>query len=136
MPADNESELRVFCFGGEPRFLRRGNCLGGPPRRHRSPQYVNLDLDTDWNRLPFRSATALWADMPDRPDYLDEMLAAARALSRGMALLRVDFTDCRGRLYFGELTIYPNAGGHRWEPPETDLVLGKLLNLPEPVSLR
>ena len=27
---DSLPELRVFCFGGEPRFLRRGNCLGGP----------------------------------------------------------------------------------------------------------
>lgn len=132
---DGLTELRVFCFGGEPRIIRRGNCLGGPPGRHRKPQYINLDLDTGWNRLPYRSATSLKADMPDRPDYLDEMLAAARALSRGMALLRVDFTDCGGRLYFGEMTIYPNAGGHRWDPPETDLMLGAMVSLPDPANL-
>jgi len=133
---DGLPELRVWCFDGEPRLIRRGFCLGGPPERQRPQQYVNLDMDTDWNRLPYRSATSLWADMPDRPDYLDEMLAATRALSCDMAFLRIDFTDCGGRLYFGELTVYPNAGGHRWDPPETDLVLGNMLTLPDPATLR
>jgi len=133
---DGLPELRVWCFDGEPRFIRRNYVDGGPPGHPDARGSVNLEMDTQWNRLPFRAITAMRADMPDRPDYLDEMLAAARALSRGMPLLRVDFTDCNGRLYFGELTIYPQAGGHHWDPPEADLTLGKMLNLPDPESLR
>jgi TupA-like ATPgrasp len=133
---DGLPELRVWCLGGEPRFLRRSYRLAPPSgQRHWMPMSTR-DLDTDWNSLPFRSAVCPEADMPERPDYLDEMLAAARALSRGMAFLRIDFTDCGGRLYFGELTVYPNAGGHRWDPPETDLLLGNMLTLPDPASLR
>ena len=74
--------------------------------------------------------------MPDRPDYLEELLAAARALSHDMPFVRVDFIDSGGRLYFGELTLYPRAGLHRWDPPETDLILGDMVDLPDPESLR
>jgi hypothetical protein len=132
---DGLPELRVWCFDGEPRFIRRNYIHGGPPGHPDAKWSVNLELDTKWNRLPFRQITSMRADMPDRPDYLEEMLEAARALSRGMALLRVDFTDCGGRLYFSELTIYPQAGGHHWDPPEADLMLGKMLTLPDPASL-
>ena len=89
-----------------------------------------LSLDLDWNRLPFDYRGQERSELPARPDYLDELLAAARALSHDMPLVRVDFSDNGGRLYFGELTVYPFAGLNPWDPPETDLMLGEMLDLP------
>ncbi len=86
--------------------------------------------------LPFQDPTRDRAEIPARPDFLDELLAAARALSRDMPCVRVDFTDSGGRLLFGEFTLYPNAGLNRWDPPEADLILGDLVDLPDPGSLR
>jgi len=130
-------ERRVCCFGGEPRFIRRTH--GFTSGMHAQEECVplrSLHLDLDWNRLPFRDPRRGRLEMPDRPGYLEELLAAARALSRDMPLVRVDFTDCGGRLFFGEFTLYPNAGLNRWDPPETDRILGDMVDLPNPASLR
>ena len=129
-------ELRVWCFGGEPRFIRRSSGLSGTPVYRERVRYKGIFLDLDWNPMPFDYRGRETAEPPARPSYLDELLAAARALSRDMPLVRIDFTDCGGRLYFGEFTIYPFAGLNPWDPPETDLILGDMVDLPDPVSLR
>jgi hypothetical protein len=94
-----------------------------------------LFIDLNWNRLPFSNPRSGQDELPDRPDYLDELLASARALSRDMPFARIDFTDCDGRLFFGEITLYPNNGCNRWAPPETDLILGDMVDLPDAADL-
>lgn len=129
-------ELRVWCFGGEPRFIRRLVGLGTAAHQQSDMPPKGLHLDLDWNPLPFHYKTRERTELPARPGYLDELLAAARALSRDMPCVRVDFSDSGGRLFFGELTIYPFAACNPWDPPETDLILGDMLDLPDPGSLR
>ncbi len=129
-------ELRVWCFGGEPRFIRRLSGFSGTIPQQVSVRPKGLHLDLDWNPLPFHYKTRESAELPARPGYLDELLAAARALSHDMPVVRVDFSDSGGRLYFGELTLYPFGGLNPWDPPETDLILGDMVDLPDPASLR
>lgn len=129
-------ELRVWCFGGEPRFIRWSYGFNRAQDSDDRFPFKSIHLDLDWNLLPFRDPRRARVDPPGRPDYLDELLAAARALSQDLPLVRMDFTDCGGRLYFGEFTLYPNAGRNLWDPPETDLTLGAMVDLPDPTSLR
>ena len=129
-------EIWVWCFGGEPRFLRRVYGSSGTREEKSSVRPKGLHLDLDWNPLPFHVRGRDISELPARPDFLDELLAAARALSHDMPLVRVDFPDSGGRLYFGELTLYPLAGLNPWDPPETDLILGDMVDLPDPESLR
>jgi len=133
-------ELRVWCFGGNPHFIRRSRSFtDGPSQPGSLPEPVRgkgLFIDLNWNRLPIDNPISGIDELPDRPDDLDELLAAARALSRDMPLARIDFTDSNGRLFFSEITLYPNNGCNRWSPPETDLILGNLVDLPDAADLR
>lgn len=63
------------------------------------------------------------------PDNLDEMIALAERLSTGHKFLRVDLYNTNGRIYFGELTFYPASGLEKFAPKESDMMIGKLLNL-------
>lgn len=89
--------------------------------------------DPEWNRLPFEKVDAPnnTTDRP-RPEGLEEMITAARALSEGFCLVRVDFYSLPNRIYFGEMTFTPDAGMARFKPEEWDRKLGDLVGLPVP----
>jgi hypothetical protein len=87
--------------------------------------------DLDWIRLPFEKVDAPGSPIdPPRPEGLGEMVEAARKLSEGFCLVRVDFYSLPGRIYFGEMMFTPDAGMARFEPEEWDRRLGDLVGLP------
>ena len=84
-------------------------------------------LHPDWKTLPW---TGGYLPGPDvRHERLQEMLRAAAVLASGFDMLRVDFYEHDGVLWFGELTPYPGAGRTRIEP-ELDLLQGMWWTLP------
>lgn len=62
-------------------------------------------------------------------DNLTNMIRVAEELSKEFKFLRVDLYNVKGKIYFGELTIYPAAGMGAFIPEEWDDKLGFLLNL-------
>lgn len=53
----------------------------------------------------------------------------AERLSEGCPFLRVDFYEIAGKVYFGELTLFPASGMGRFTPGEWDKKLGHFLNI-------
>lgn len=58
------------------------------------------------------------------------MLWIAERLGQEFTYVRVDMYEVDGQPYVGELTFTPTAGFHRFDPPETDLILGRLWRKP------
>ena len=58
------------------------------------------------------------------------MIFLAEKLSKGLPHIRVDFYECNGRVYFGELTFYDGSGFDAIEPSEWEYKIGKMINLP------
>ena len=83
------------------------------------------------NLLPFGEAEFLpdFSHIEVLPNNLDEMIAIAEKLSRGLKFLRVDLYNVNGRIYFGELTFYPAAGLKAFTPEEWDARLGDLIRI-------
>lgn len=91
----------------------------------------DLYLD-DWSPAPFKlSHQRTIGSLAPRPEKLDEMLAIAKKLASPFGYLRVDFYLHDGRVYVGELTVTPGAGGYAFDPPEWDEVLGERFEWPE-----
>ena len=55
----------------------------------------------------------------------------AEKLSQGIPLLRVDFYEVNGRIYFSEFTFFSDGGTARFDPAEWDEKLGEWIELPE-----
>jgi hypothetical protein len=64
------------------------------------------------------------------------MLALSGKLSQGFDFLRVDLYCIDGRVYCGELTLYPGCGFEPMTPPESDEWLGGFWKLPAVESKR
>lgn len=89
-------------------------------------------FDKDWN---FIRRNHYDDKVPDgftlpRPEHLEEMIAAAEKLSKGMPYVRVDFYSVKGKVYFGEMTFFPDSGFDLDISRKSDEYWGAMLNLP------
>jgi hypothetical protein len=117
-------DYKFFCFDGEPHFVQIDIDRFTNHRR---------DLfDLEWKLLPFRLGYASSGRDIPRPGNLEQMISVARALSRGFPFVRVDLYAIRERVFFGEMTWYPEGGLGRFSPDIYDLYIGQALTLPKP----
>ena len=115
---DHLVEYKIFCFAGEPRFIKVIRGMKGTPRSY----YADLDgrdLGISDGQAPLpRAERTLPEDVP-------EMIALSRLLAADFDLIRVDLYHTGHRIYVGELTNYPQAGIIPFHPPGTDRALGR-----------
>jgi hypothetical protein len=110
-------EYKIFCFDGEPRFLK--------VILRRLSGVKSKFFDLDWNPLEVAEASPNFpCDMVSRPENLEEMFEVSKLLSHGFDFLRVDLYNLHNKIVFGELTNYHNAGLARFFPPEYDYKFG------------
>ena len=57
------------------------------------------------------------------------IIALAQKLSNGIPFVRVDFYSVNGKIYFGELTFFPDSGFGRFTNSYQDAEMGSWLDL-------
>lgn len=89
-------------------------------------------FDQNWNlkRINKRGIEAPADFSLPKPACIDEMFSLAARLSEGLPFVRVDLYQSCGRVFFGEMTLYPQSGFDPNYLPDTDLYFGNLINLP------
>lgn len=115
-------DYKILCMNGVPQNVMV--CTG---RLQGNVKYYFFDLD--WNFLPLNHGDdQLPKDFTlPRPKHLDEMIRVAKTLSKNYKLLRVDLYEANDRVFFGEMTFYPDSGFDTDILPSTDIELGKRL---------
>lgn len=95
-------------------------------------------FDVNMNPLPFgeESSPPKSNLVINRPRELETMIRTAAKLSSGHPFLRVDLYNIDGRVYFGELTLFPAGGFGTFCPEEWDMKIGEWLVLPKPYEKR
>jgi hypothetical protein len=117
-------DYKVFCFDGEPRFIQVDF--------DRFSNHTRAFFDTSWAQQEFSVGYPISNKKISRPQQLDEILAVAAELSSGVPFLRVDQYIVDGRVYVGELTVYPGNGMERFSDEGWNRKLGNLLKLSPP----
>lgn len=125
---DDSGELRdfkFFCFNGEPQVLEVDEL--------RMTNHKRLYADIEGNIFPMYDAP----DMQQLKNFEikeihREMTKLAREISKPFPHARVDFYECNGKIYFGEITFFDSSGFIVYEPDEYDFIFGKDLELPKP----
>lgn len=116
-------DYKFWCFDGKVHFIQYLS--------NRSTQLTMTFLDTDWNVMPFVYDYPRHNHVIERPKQLTDMISIAQCLAEGFPHVRVDlYLLDDGTIKFGELTFTSASGGCKWDPPETDLMLGNLYHLP------
>ncbi len=107
-------DYKLYVFGGEVACIQ--------VHLERETRHRWMLFDRQWQR--FSSPTR--DPDPARPSSLDRMIEAAETLGQGFDFVRVDFYEIDGAPRFGEMTFYPGSGLDPFDPPEIDLILGRL----------
>ena len=116
-------DYKFFCFNGEPKamYIASGRQKG----------VTKFDyFDIDFNRLPIRQHYPNTNGDVTRPKTFDQMVEAARKLSKGIPHVRIDFYEVNGHMYFGEYTFYHFSGFMPFKPSKWDNIFGSWLELP------
>ena len=57
------------------------------------------------------------------------MLEFSKKLAVNIPFVRIDWYEVNKKLYFGEITFFPNSGFEKFEPEEWNEKLGSWINL-------
>lgn len=117
-------DYKFFCFGG-----RVHSVMICVDRGIGDPKFYFFDREWNLLRLNIRGKQAPEGFTVSKPEGIDEMFSFAERLSAGIPFARVDLYNVSGKIYFGELTLYPKSGYDSNLLPETDVLFGSLLSL-------
>lgn len=118
-------DYKFFCFNGEVKFFKIDF---GRLTEHHANYY-----DPNGNILPF--GEKFFPPVPEAdiqiPQNLHDVEELAMVLSKEFPFCRVDFYDVNGKIYFGEITLFPTSGFEVYIPDEWDYKIGEYLTLPK-----
>lgn len=117
-------DYKLMCFNGKVR------CTFVCSDRGSESGLKVTFYDRNWIPLPFtRHYPSSQKPIP-RPASYDEMVDIAERLSGTIPFCRIDLYEIKGRIFFGEVTLYPGGGFETFDPKEWDATLGTWLKLP------
>lgn len=120
-------DFKFHVFGGRVEFLHVD--------QDREVEMRTVTYDRNWQPLSLIQR-GIKAGIPTRPPaQAAEMIALAERLAADLDYARVDLYNLDGRIYFGEITLYPDSGLRPFEPGDWDRRWGALWTLPPRMSL-
>lgn len=125
---DDSGELRDFkivCANGTPLFMQIDeNRMTNHKRIYVDSNGAEILMDDSQNGDNHPKITF--------GENQKEMFRLASELSKPFPFVRVDFYECNGKIYFGELTFFGASGFFTFEPDKWDFIWGERIQLPEP----
>lgn len=120
---DGLMEYKFMCFNGKVEYIRV---------QSERDTALRIDIvDTNWNLQLFTMISPNSDKFHPEPKYFREMLGLVEILCKDFVFVRVDLYETENRIYFSEMTFTTGSGIGKFEPPEYNLKLGKMLTLPE-----
>ena len=119
------NDYKVYCFNGEPKYIMV--CVGREQGGH--PKFYFFDHEWCLARINRDSIAAPEGFSIEKPKCLEKLLNCAKKLSKPFPFLRCDFYVINDKVYFGEMTFTPAGGLDSNRLPETDIMMGKMVDI-------
>jgi len=117
-------DYKVYCFNGLAKYI-----LVCSERSKGKPKFYFFDENWNLARINQDSKEANKNFYISKPVQLGKMLQYACILSKPFPFVRVDFYIVDNNLFFSELTFTPSAGMDKARLPETDKMMGAMVNI-------
>jgi hypothetical protein len=117
-------DYKIFNFNGKPKLIQ----VDFDRFTNHKRNFYSIDWDFIEMELFYRNSPQ---KIINKPLQLHEMLKLSEKLAEKIPFSRIDFYSIQDKIYFGEITFFPEGGFFRICPKELDFELTNLLNLPE-----
>lgn len=115
-------DYKIFCFDGEPQIIEVDiDRMTNHRRNVYSTDWKLLDLSICYPRAP--------EVYIEKPNCIEELLDAARKLSKGIPHVRTDFYVIDNHIFLGEMTFYHGGGYEKFTPDEWNRKLGDYITV-------
>ncbi|MCD5767412.1 glycosyltransferase [Klebsiella pneumoniae] len=111
--------FRIHCFHGRPHIIEVDFTSGN------GNEYVNI-YNPEWELQSFTLGYANTPNPIDRPESFNKMLRLASKIAIDFDYCRLDFMASDDAIFFSEITLTPESGQLKFNPPEWDAKLGRL----------
>lgn len=122
---DDIPDYKFYCFNGVADVVLM--CI---ERNTGHPKFYFFDQQWNLCRHNKRGKEAPEGFTLPKPKGMDEMFKMAEKLSKGLPFARVDMYNVKGKIYFGEITLFPASGFDNNRLPEADFYFGNKIKLP------
>ena len=124
---DNIEDYKVYCFHGNPKFIRVQKHIDGIKGK------VNNYYDLNWKLNDIETGLPGFFRRPDiifeKPKNLKLMIEYAKKLSEDFGFVRVDLYNLNGDIYLGEMTFAPSNLNFNLKNRKQSIKLGKLIDI-------
>lgn len=117
-------DYKVYCFNGEAKYVMA--CIG---RDLGKPKFLFFDKNWDLARINRDSVAAPEGYQIEKTEAMKKLFGYAEKISKPFPFVRADFYILEDKVYFGELTFTPAGALDNAYFPETDLMLGEMIDL-------
>lgn len=117
-------DYKIYNFEGKPELIQVD--FGRFVHHERNLYDLNWNYINEEIEYPKNPAVSI-----AKPEHLELMLELAKKLSQGIPSVRTDFYSINGKIYFGEITFYQEAGFAHFSSEEFNRYLGSLIPLQE-----
>lgn len=124
VPGEELPDFKYMVFNGK--FRCSFVCS---ERRAKSGLHVTF-FDEEWRVMPFKRHYPTSEIEIKKPECYKKMTELAEIICTSINFARIDFYEINGKIYFGEITLFPGNGNEEFDPPEWDEKIGAWLELP------
>lgn len=118
------TDYKFFCFNG------LVDCVMIGIERHTGqPKFYFFNKDWKLLRLNIRGREAPSDFSLPKPKCIDEMFQIASSLSSGIPFVRVDLYESNDKVFFGEMTLFPQSGFDSLITDEAEERFGQKIHL-------
>lgn len=110
-------DYKFFCFLGKVKFIQLDF--------DRYENHTRILVDKNFNKIPCEYIYPTYPRNISAPQNLKEMIKTAEKISENIDFIRVDLYSIGNKIYFGELTVYPENGFGIFVPSKFDLIFGE-----------
>lgn len=119
-------DYKIHCFNGEPAFVMV--CVG---RAEGNLKFYCMTPEWELLRINKNGCEAPKGFKPAKPENIDELIRISKDLSKPFPVVRMDFYDIKGKIYFGEFTFFESGGFDKGYTVEGQKIVGDMIKLPE-----
>ncbi len=119
-------DYKFFVFAGKVKSLFIAS------DRQKDHDLLKFDFfDNEFRHMDVRHGHPNSSELPEKPERFGEMKALAEKIASELPQARVDFYECNGQIFFGEITFFHHSGFVPFEPQKWDEIFGSWICLPQ-----